>query len=264
MPRILLLGSGIAIATLVATSACGVEPTVTPTAVAPHTADASHTASASHPAAADTPAGATTEPPLPPRPATTSGRLTMANLPPASRIGPGFQSYAEPDNPEEGIVSNGSAVHVRDPRLAADGIVPLGCPGLEALPRLPVPTHALEETYRTPQGLAAVALTLEYGSVSQAARLVDGLGVMLAACTPPTSTAQLSTPRLVAEVRRPDAVSVFDTRREVGPDAASTQWDETVVRVGKRVSLVIVERSPKAPVGNQRALASDLRTLLAK
>jgi hypothetical protein len=239
MPRILLLGSTFAIATLLAATACGAD-------------------------VADTPAGAAADPPLPPPPATTSGPLTKANLPSASRVGPDFKPYVEPDNPEEGIVSNGSAVHARDPQQVSDGIVPLGCPGVDALPRLPVPAHALEETYRTPQGLAAVALTLEYGSEGQATRLVDGLAAMLATCTPPVSASELSTSRLVADVRRPDAASVFDTRREVGPDAATTQWDETVVRTGKRVSLVMVERPPTAPVDNQRALATGMKAMLAK
>ncbi len=204
------------------------------------------------------------DPPLPPPPAKTAGPLTAANLPPAGRIGPAFKPYVEPDSAEDGVVSNGAAVRSRDPKQLAEAIGPLGCPGLDALAPLPVPARALEQTYRTPQQLSAVALVLEYPTEAAATGLVNGLASRLAACTAPASTARLTMPRLVAEVRRPDPMSLYDSRREVGPDAAPTEWDETVVRMGRRVSLVIIERMPDAPEYARTTLVSELRARMGR
>lgn len=251
---LLLVVAASAVCTLAA--ACGLQ-------TAPTRAPAS-----SAPVVASSPAGRPSptrvpEPPIPAPPATTSGPLTKANLPAAGEIGPAFAVYVEPDDAEEGLRSNGASVRFRDPQEVAQGIVPLGCPGLDELEPLPVPSHALERTYRTPQHLAAVALALDYSTPAHAAAMVDSLAEMLSLCTAPASTASLNTPRLVADVHQLDPATLLDTRREVGPDAASTRWDETVVRAGRRVGLVIVERTVTTNVARrQQALANDLRRRL--
>lgn len=205
-----------------------------------------------------------TDPPLPPRPKTTAGPLDADNLPAAGRIGPTFTPYVEPDSAEDGFRSNGAPVRRRDPQEVALSVVPLGCPGTESVAALPVPTNALEETYRTRQQRSAVALVLEYGSEAAATALVDRLAAMLAYCTEPTSTDTLTTPRLVATVSRPDERTLFDSRYEVGPGASPSRWDETVVRDGSRVGLAIVERAASAPAGDQRSLAGHLRDRIAE
>ena len=189
--------------------------------------------------------------------------MTPAHLPPAALIGPTFTPYAQPDAPEDGVVSNGTPVLARDPRNVAESIVPLGCPGADELGPLPVPRYALEQAYRTPHQLAAVAVVLEYRTDAEATALLAELTRMLGRCTAPAATAKLYTPRLVAVPTRPDAVTLYDTRHEVGPDAATTVWDETVVRAGRRVALVIVERLPHAAGHDRRALVADTRTRLA-
>jgi hypothetical protein len=205
---------------------------------------------------------ATTAPaaPRPTPPATVAGPLTATNLPDAREIGPRFRPYVEPDAPDETFVSNGAAVRARNPKETADGIAPLGCPGLDRLGPLPVPAYALEQTYRTPERHAAVALVLEYRTTREADDLVAGLATMLRLCAEPVSTPEPTTPRLVANIRQPDAATLLDNRREVGAGGTEAQWDETVVRAGRRVGLVIVERTPDTvATRNQNALTTVLR-----
>ncbi|WP_157180822.1 hypothetical protein [Actinopolymorpha alba] len=247
-----------------ATAGCGAWPaTETSTSANPPAPVATErpTRTDAPPAAASAPSSAP-DPRLPTPPATTSGPLTAANLPPASRIGPGFQPYSEPDAAEESFVSNGAPVRARKPGDVALSIVPLGCPGLDRLDPLPVPRHALEQTYRTPDGRAAVALALEYAHEDAAAALVSGLAKMLELCTSPASRTGLTTPRLVADLRQPDVDTLFDVRREVGPGADGARWDETVVRTGRRVGLVIVERRASAMPLDQTTMATALRMRL--
>jgi hypothetical protein len=200
--------------------------------------------------------------PAPPRP--TAGPLTVRNLPSAGSIGPSFRPYVEPDVPQESFVTNGTLVHERDPQEVAASIGPLGCPGLDRLDPLPVPRHALEQTYRTPDHLAAVALALDYDSERQAVLMIRTLTGRLDRCTTPPSADALTTARVVVDLRRHDAATLLDTRYEVGPDATRTHWDETVVRKGRRVALVIIERAPGAPISSQDQLAVDLRQRLAR
>jgi hypothetical protein len=222
-------------AAVVVSGACGVEPPATTTPAAPG----------------------------PTPPATVSGPLTAANLPEAREIGPRFRPHVVPDAPDEAFVSNGTAVRARSPKETADGIVPLGCLGLDRLGRLPVPAYALEQTYRTPEHQAAVALVLEYATTREASTLVGKLASMLQLCAEPVSTQDRTTPRLVANIRRPDAGTLLDNRREVGASGTEAQWDETVVRAGRRVGLVIVERTPDTiATRSQSALTTVLRKRL--
>jgi hypothetical protein len=204
------------------------------------------------------------DPPRPTTPPPKAGQLTSMSLPPAESIGPSFRPSIEPEAAEENVVSHGTLVHERDSHDVAASIAPLGCPGLDGLDPLPVPRDALELTYRTPSGRAAVALAVEYSSEPEAMLLVSGLARRLELCTTPASTDDLPVPRPVIDVRRHDASTVLDTRHEVGPDAAPNRWDETVVRSGRRVGLVIIERARDAPVSSQDQLVADLRRRLAR
>lgn len=257
MQRTRQLLAGLAIGGLaLAAGACG-SPTTDTTNAAGSTRTARPTEAGDQP-------GGKADPPMPKPPATTAGPLTRKNLPAADRLGPNFKPYTEPDQPEEGFVSNGQPVRQRDPKEVAASIVPLGCPGTERLSPLPVPAHALEQTYRAPGHQAAVALVLDYRSEASAARLVDGLADMLARCKQPSAKAKLPTARTVAVVDRSDAGTLFDSRHDVGPGATPGWWDETVVRDGRRVGLTIVQRGTREAKVDHDALADYLRTLITR
>ncbi|MGW0232184.1 hypothetical protein ACWDWO_28065 [Actinopolymorpha singaporensis] len=258
MQRTRQLLAGLAIGGLaLATGACGSPVTDTSNA-----ADSTRTA---RPTAGTDQTGAKAgDPPMPKPPATTAGPLTRKNLPAADRLGAGFKPYTEPDQPEEGFVSNGQPVRQRDAVEVTASIVPLGCPGVERLSPLPVPANALEQTYRAPGRQAAVALVLDYRSEEAAARLVDGLADMLARCKQPSAKAKLPTARTVALVKRPDAGTLLDSRHDVGPGATPGWWDETVVRDGRRVGLAIVQRGTREAKLDHGALADYLRTLITR
>lgn len=260
MQRTRQLLAGLAIGGLaLACGACGSPATDTTNA-----ADGTRTARPT--AAGDQVRAEATDPPMPKPPATTAGPLTRRNLPAADRLGSGFKPYTEPDAPEEGFVSNGQPVRQRDPKEVAASIAPLGCPGVDRLPPLPVPANALEQTYRVPGRQAAVALVLDYRSEASAARFVDGLADILARCTEPSAKAKvkLLTARTVAQLDRPDARTLFDSRHDVGPGATPGWWDETVVREGRRVGLAIVQRGIREAKIDHTALAGYLRTLLTR
>ncbi len=263
MQRTRQLLAGLAFGGLaLAVGACGSPATDTTNA-----ADGAKTARPTEsPAAADRAGAKATDPPLPKPPATTAGPLTQKNLPAADRLGSGFKPYTEPDQPEEGFVSNGRPVRQRDPKEVAASIVPLGCPGTERLSPLPVPANALEQTYRAPGHERAVALVLDYRSEASAARMLDGLADWLGKCTEPSAKAKLklTTVRTAARMDRPDDGTLYDSRRDIGPGASPGTWDETVVREGRRVGMAIVQRGTGEAKVDQGALADYLRTLLTR
>lgn len=170
-------------------------------------------------------------------PATTSGPLTESDLPAPDDLGSSWEPYADPGG--HGYRGNGSFVRERAPREVAMSLVPLGCSEVGQAPGLPVPEHALEATFRGPDGRAAVALVLEYADQTAAVALIEQLGRLLASCPKPGS--DVDRPTLVVELLRPDENTIQDIRREVGPGAASAVWSEVVVREGNRVGLTIVQ-----------------------
>lgn len=170
-------------------------------------------------------------------PATTSGPLTKADLPDAQDLGADWTPKTDPGG--HGHLGNGSFVRARDVHEVAMSLVPLGCVEIGQPPSLPVPEHALEATFRGPDGRAAVALVLEYADQTAALGLVEQLGRLLASC--PQPGAEVDRPTLVVELLRPDRNTIQDVRREIGPGAAPGAWSEVVVRKGNRVGMTIVQ-----------------------
>ncbi len=189
--------------------------------------------------------------------------IAKTNLPSAASIGAGFRAHAEEDDGDAQTDANGAGIDERSPQDVADGLVPLGCPGVEA-GLLPLPAHAWQQTYRSTDGRAAVALVLDYPSTAKATDLMSMLGNMLAKCTTPARVRGLTTARTVATLatRSPDLVQ--DTRREVGPDAASQTWDESIVRSGNRVVMVVVERRPGSARAEQTTATAGIRAGLIR
>lgn len=213
------------------------------------------------PSTASTPR-VTARPTTAPEPAAAKA-IGKANLPPATAIGAGFRAHAEDTGGDAPADANGAGIDERSPQDVADGLVPLGCPGVEA-GRLPLPRHAWQQTYRSPDGRTAVALVLDYPSTAKATELVSTLGSMLAKCAAPADVRGVTGARTVATLVARTSALVQDTRREVGPDAAAQTWDESVVRTGNRVGMVVVERRPGSARPDQTAVTAGIRTGLTR
>jgi hypothetical protein len=223
-------------------------------------------ASSLTPASPTEPAVATSAPePSMSKPARSAGPLGESSLPRALDLGRGWAPYTDPGDPEEGYLGNGSWVRARGVSDVVAGIVPLGCLKLTSPPRLPVPDHALEATYRGRRGAPAVALVLDYASSSKAASLVAGVARIARSCPAPASPVADDDPlTVVVKAERVDAETVLDRRREYGQGASEWAWSEAVVRRGTRVGLLIVGSKPAAPAPDLEDLASRLRASIVR
>ncbi len=145
-------------------------------------------------------------------------------------------------------MGNGAWVRARPGAEVVAGLLPLGCTGPLILPRLPVPAHALEATYRGPHAAPAVALVLSLSSSASAAALVADLTAVGRGCVAPTGVVRRSDP-LVAVVseQRAGPGTVVRRRRELGAGADPWVWSEAVVRRGSRVGLLTVGVRPGDP-----------------
>jgi len=252
----------------IAATGCGARPGNEPTTTVRVTDSTGASDAAADPTVSPGPAATRTAAPTPTKtpparhepqaartPATVSGPLTVRNLPSATDVGRGFRAHAVPSNGEEGTVSNGSSVQERSPASVVDGLVPLGCPGVDEAGRIPAPAHALERSYRSADGRSAVALVLQYADDAGAAQLMSTLRRMLRHCTAPSAPVTAGAPRTVAAIATGTADTLVDTRHEIGAGADPTRWDETVVRSGSRVSLLVVQRATQdatAPAAGPR------------
>lgn len=196
-------------------------------------------------------------------PAPTAGPLDRDDVPAAGSLGPGWREFIDPGDVADGYVGNGEFVRERGGEELAASLVPLGCPGIGAVPPLPVARHALEATYRGVDGDAAVAVVLDYPSPRSATLLLTRLAGLVSRCSPPAPGEPAGPGRTVAEVRRASDSVLVDVRREVGTQALPGTFYELGVRSGARVGLLLVQRGPGDPPPDVPALLADLRHRLA-
>ncbi len=197
-------------------------------------------------------------------PATRSGPLTSDNLPSAPDLGRGWKAYADPGDPAEGYLGNGTPFRERDPRQVADSIVPLGCPGGQNAPRPAVPDHALEGTYRGPDDAPAVALVLEYENPAAARQALSALQQRVRGCTSPKAGEPVAPGRFVAAVHRADDTALVDVRTVVSDEGKGRRWLEVVVRSGDRLGFTIVQLSAAGVDPNPAQLVRTLTQLIPR
>ena len=178
-------------------------------------------------------------------PATTAGDLDARDVPGPPDLGPGWTRYVDPGDTEGGYAGNGSWVRARDSAEVARALLPIGCTG--RLPRLPVPWHALEATYRGPGGAPAAALVLAFRDDATARSFVAGLAALGDACRPPAGGVGDGDPLVTTVVQwRGSPTTVLQRRRELGVGAGPWLWSEAVVAEGRRVGLLAVASRPGA------------------
>ena len=193
-------------------------------------------------------------------PAETAGSLGSDDVPAPPDLGAGWTRYVDPGDAEEGYAGNGTWVRARGGAEVVQALVPLGCSGLTSTPRLPVPRHALEATYRGPGGAPAVALVFSYRSANQARALLAGLAGIGRSCAEPAGTVRPRDPMVAVVTQvRADDTQVLDRRRELGAGASPWVWSEAVVRRGSRVGLLTVASLAGDPPPALDLLAAAIR-----
>ncbi|MGZ4597722.1 MAG: hypothetical protein ACXV3V_12440 [Actinomycetes bacterium] len=246
------------VASLAACSSGATETTSAP--AAPSTASRSSSTAPTDPAMTTSAPAASMS-----TPAKSAGPLDRRSVPKALDLGRGWKPYTDPGDPEAGYLGSGSWVRARGVSEVVAGIVPLGCLKLTAPPRLPVPAHALEATYRGRGDAPAVALVLDYATPAAAAAMLTGLTRIARSCPAPATPVAHDDPlTVVVQAEHIDASTVLDRRREYGEGASEWMWSEAVVRRGTRVGLLIVASHPAGQAPDLRDLASRLRASVVR
>jgi hypothetical protein len=180
-------------------------------------------------------------PPEPSAPApSTAGALDAAELP----VPAGWRTVALEGGTEEGFRGNGTWVHARDPRYAANAAITIGCADVTR-DDYPDPVAALEGNYTGRGGVPGVALALEFADDLTATRFWERYTEQVRAC-------QTVDDPVHAEIIL-DGDGLVD--RRTYPDST---WTEVSRRVGPRVTLVILTDE------DHRITETQARRLLAQ
>ena len=162
-------------------------------------------------------------PPAPSAPApSTAGELDAAELP----VPPGWRTVALEGGDEEGFRGNGTWVHARDPRYAAQDVITIGCADVTR-DDYPDPVAALEGNYSGRSGAPGVGLVLQFADADAAGRYWSRYRAQVRACE------ELDEPVRTDVLL--DADGLVDRRRY--PDG---DWTEVSRQAGARITLVIL------------------------
>ncbi len=177
------------------------------------------------------PPAATTAPP------STAGRLDARSLP----VPNGWRTTVLKDSDENGSRGNGTWVHARDPRYAAQDVITLGCADVTR-DDYADPSNALEGNYRNDSGAPGVGLVLDFADQAAAAAYFGLYLRQVKACGPdaPVQTTIVS-----------DSGGLID--RRTYPDS---EWTEIAKQTGTAVTLVIL-----SDPGHRMSRASAERVL---
>jgi len=208
--------------------AAGPGPSPSPTPGPETTAATEPPAGPASPSAADPEPEPTTTNTLPPPPEptgpapSTAGRLTADTLP----VPAGWTPVALEGGSEEGFRGNGTWVHARDPRYAAQDVITIGCADVTR-DDYPDPVAALEGNYTGGDGEPGVALALDFADEAAAAAYWERYTAQVAAC------------QTLDEPVRTELVDGLPglLDRRTYPDG---DWTEVGRRSGVRVTLVIL------------------------
>jgi hypothetical protein len=239
------------------TSSASVQPSAAPgsrpTSAAPSSSAASRPATASGSASASTTVSTVAEPtttntlPPPPRPSKpapkTAGALSKSSLPVPS----GWRTVVRKGGSEEGYEGNGTWVHARDPRYAAQDVITLGCAAVTR-DDYPDPTAALEGTYAKAKGESGIGLVLQFATPQRAAAFFSVYRKQVKACTGDDAPVQA---KIVGS-----ALGLIDHRSY--PDG---DWTEVGRLVGSRLTLIILsDPGHKITRGESEALLRQVGT----
>lgn len=152
----------------------------------------------------------------------TAGSLSAKSLP----VPEGWKTVVRKGGAEEGYVGNGTWVHGRDPRYAAQDVITLGC-AVITRDDYTDPTVALEGSYQSRAGEPGIGLVLQFGREADAAGYFRRYRQQVAACTAqggPVQTQIISS-----------ELGLIDRRSY--PDG---DWTEVAAIEGGRLTLIIL------------------------
>ncbi len=148
----------------------------------------------------------------------------------AASVGDGFRVHAEDSDGEQATDANGAGADERTPQDVADGLVPFGCPGVEAGHCAAAgPGLAADVSGRVTAG----SLSRSCSTTPRRSRRAEVDDDAVGPAGQVFGYRRRRGPDGPADSRRVSSNTtelVQDTRREVGPDAAAQVWDESVVR----------------------------------
>ena len=155
----------------------------------------------------------------------------------------GWRTVVREGGAEEGFEGNGTWVHARDPRYAAQDVITIGCADVTR-DDYPDPIAALEGSYVDDGGAPGVGLVLDFADEAAATAYLQRYTAQVGACQdldePVRTTLEADLPGLVDRRTYPD----------------DGQWTEVGRRSGARVTLVILSDD------GHRITRAQARTLL--
>jgi hypothetical protein len=223
-----LIARSVAVLTGLALAGCTPDaappvPTDTESGLSPTSAASSPSSTSSRVLTEPTTTNTLPPPPRPTGPApSTAGGLSASSLP----IPSGWRTAVLPGGDEEGFQRNGTWVHARDPRYAAQDVIALGCISVTR-DDYTDPSAALEGNYQNQSGDRGIGLVLEFPDEQTAIKYFDLYKRQVEACTrrdQPVRTALVS------------GVGGLVDRRTY-PDS---EWTEIAERNGNRITLIIL------------------------
>ena len=224
-----VLGAGLVLWVGMIAGACSAPPPPpTPTATvssAPSVLGSPSPTAAPSPTVPVEPTSTNTLPPPPPPsgPApSTAADLNAASLP----VPAGWRTVALAGGDEEGFEGNGTWVHARDPRYAANDVIGVGCATVTR-DEYADPTAALEGNYESKSGAPGIGLVLEFANDADAGRFFDLYTQQVRACA--TGDGSVRT-KIVS-----DTDGLVD--RRTYPDS---DWTEIARQTGSRITMIIL------------------------
>ena len=138
----------------------------------------------------------------------------------------GWHTVVRVGGSEEDYRGNGTWVHARDPRYAAQAVITLGCAEVTR-DDYPDPVAALEGTYEKRRGEPGIGLVLQFADAKAAAAFYSVYLDQVRACRAPDG------PVVIRTV--PSRLGLIDHR--TAPDG---NWTEVARLTGPRLTLIIL------------------------
>lgn len=179
-------------------------------------------------------------PPQPSKPApSTAGSLSAGSLP----VPAGWKTVARPGGAEEGYEGNGTWVHAKDPRYAAQDLITIGCAPVTR-DDYPDPTAALEGSY-VRKSAPGVGLVLQFADDAKATAFFARYVAQVRACTDPD---------VVQATVVPSSAGLID--RRTYPDG---DWTEVAARRGSRATFVVLNDGGATSTKAAEAILAQIR-----
>jgi hypothetical protein len=145
---------------------------------------------------------------------------------------------------EEGFKGNGTWVHARDPRYAAQDVVGVGCAAVTR-DDYADPVAALEGNYRSKAGAPGIGLALQFADPGAARRYFELYGEQVRACTTkpgPVRTSLITGVDGLADHRRYDDGEWTEVGRQSGDRVVLVILNDSGGKIGRAAATAILDQ----------------------